>query len=326
MTVCYRGVVPTLTVCRICGGSLELMWRGRSAGHASPAFEPSFHGVGEHGDLYRCGTCRTVHQPSLPQGAELQNLYREMADETYLVEERGRRRTARRLLDLLGAHVPSGRLLDVGCGYGLLLDEARSRGYDVEGIELSSAAARYARARLGLRVLETSLEDPMLDGERYDAIAMVDVLEHVDDPVAALERVRSLLAPGGALLIATPDPSSFVARIAGRRWWCYLPAHYCLIPRGTLLKLLDANDLATVEDVPFVLSFTLGYWLAGLGERGGWASGMIASLASRLPRKLMLTASLRDEHVLLARAPAADARLQTPARALAGVEDSVAKH
>ena len=256
----------------------------------------------------------------------MQNLYREMADETYLVEERGRRRTARRLLDLLGAHVPSGRLLDVGCGYGLLLDEARSRGYDVEGIELSSAAARYARARLGLRVLETSLEDPMLDGERYDAIAMVDVLEHVDDPVAALERVRSLLAPGGALLIATPDPSSFVARIAGRRWWCYLPAHYCLIPRGTLLKLLEANDLAAVEDVPFVLSFTLGYWLAGLGERGGWASGMIASLASRLPRKLMLTASLRDEHVLLARAPAADARLQTSARALAGVEDSVAKH
>lgn len=75
-----------------------------------------------------------------------------------------------------------------------------------------------------------------------------------------------------------------------------------------------------------MLSFTLGYWLAGLGERGGWASGMIASLASRLPRKLMLTASLRDEHVLLARAPAADARLQTPARALVGVEDSVAKH
>jgi SAM-dependent methyltransferase len=243
----------------------------------------------------------------------LQNLYREMDDETYLVEERGRRRTARRLLDLLAGHVPSGRLLDVGCGYGLLLDEARSRGYEVEGIELSSAAARYARARLGLRVLETSLEESMLDGERFDAIVIVDVLEHVDDPVATLERVRSLLAPGGALLIATPDPSSFVARIAGRRWWCYLPAHYCLIPRATLRKLLEANDLATVEDVPFVLSFTLRYWLAGLGERGGWASGMIASVTSRLPRKLMFTASLKDEHVLLARAPAADARLQAPA-------------
>jgi hypothetical protein len=66
--------------------------------------------VGKHGDLYRCRDCRTVHQPSLPQGSELQSLYRAMVDESYLTEERGRRRTARRLLDLLGAHVPSGRL------------------------------------------------------------------------------------------------------------------------------------------------------------------------------------------------------------------------
>lgn len=296
-------VVTTLTACRICGGRLELMWRGRAA-HVSSAFQPSCHRVGEHGDLYRCPACGTVHQPSLPQGAELQGIYREMADETYLAEEYGRRRTARRLLDLLGAHSPSGRLLDVGCGYGLLLDEARRRGYDVEGVELSSAAAGHARERFGLRVLESSLDDPSLDGERYEAIVIVDVLEHLDDPVGAIERLRGLLAPGGALLIATPDPSSLVARLAGRRWWSYLPAHYCLIPRTTLRGLLDAHGLVTVEDVPFVLSFTLGYWLSGLAERGGRVGRKVASLASRLPRKLTLTASLRDEHVLIARRPA----------------------
>jgi SAM-dependent methyltransferase len=264
---------------------------------------PSCHRVGGHGDLYRCRNCGTVHQPSLPRGTELQDLYREMTDESYLAEETGRRRTARRLLGLLRLHQPRGRLLDVGCGHGLLLDEARRLGYDVEGIELSVTASQYARKSLGLHVREITVEDPALDEDRYDAIAIIDVLEHLDDPIACLERLCALLAPGGVLLVATPDPSSLVARVSGGRWWSYLPAHFHLIPRKTLRNLLRARGFVIVEDVPLVLSFTLGYWLAGLDERAGFAARVITNVASHLPRKMMLTASLRDEHVLLARSP-----------------------
>jgi 2-polyprenyl-3-methyl-5-hydroxy-6-metoxy-1,4-benzoquinol methylase len=242
-----------------------------------------------------------VHQPSLPQGAALHDLYREMSDADYLGEEEGRRRTARRLLDLLGAHVPGGRLLEVGCGHGLLLDEARRRGYGVEGLELSTEAARYAREELGLPVREIALEEGALDGEQYDAVLLVDVLEHLDDPVAAIERASSLLAPGGALLVVTPDPSSLTARIAGDRWWGYLPAHFCLIPRMTLRELMCAHGLVLAEDVPFVRSFTPRYWLAGLAERGGRVGGALAWAAERLPATAQLSASLGDERVLLAR-------------------------
>jgi SAM-dependent methyltransferase len=261
--------------------------------------------MGEHGDLYRCGDCGTVHQSSAPRGRELHDLYREMSDERYLREEEGRRRHARRLLDLLAVHMPRGRLLDIGCGYGLMLDEARRRGYDVEGVELSVAAARYARERLGLPVREMALEDAALDGaldgERYDVVLAVDVLEHFDDPVVALDRMCALLAPGGVLLIVTPDPSSFVARVAGSRWWCYEPAHICLIPRKTLYELIGRRGLTLAEDRPLVHTFTLRYWLAGLSECSGWAKGAIAYVAARLPRELTLTASLRDDRILLAR-------------------------
>ena len=242
-----------------------------------------------------------MHQPSLPKGVELHDLYRAMSDERYMLEERGRRRTARWLLDRLRAYLPNGRLLQVGCGYGLLLDEARRRGYEVEGVEPSVEAARYARDRLGLAVREMAVEEAELGGERYDAVLLVDVLEHLDDPVAALDRLLTVLAPGGTLLIVTPDPSSLTARIAGNHWWCYVPAHSCLIPRKTLRELLDARGLVVVEDVPSVHSFTPGYWLAGLGERGGWVGRTIAQVAARLPRRLLLTASLRDERVLFAR-------------------------
>jgi 2-polyprenyl-3-methyl-5-hydroxy-6-metoxy-1,4-benzoquinol methylase len=279
-----------------------LIQRG-GAGRLEPSdFNPSCHRVGEHYDLYRCVECGTVQQPSLPRGERLHELYRAGSDERYMLEERGRRRSAIRLLELLDTHVRRGRLLQVGCSYGLLLDEARRRGYEVEGVELSREATRYARERLGLKVHETAIEDLELEGALYDAILLVDVLEHLEDPLATLECLLAALAPGGAMLIVTPDPASVVARTAGSRWWCYVPAHLCLIPRGTLRELLTARGLTVLADRLSVHTFTLRYWLAGLGERGGWVGRAIAWAAARIPPDLMLTASLADERVMLARA------------------------
>jgi 2-polyprenyl-3-methyl-5-hydroxy-6-metoxy-1,4-benzoquinol methylase len=303
------GAVPTLTsdTCRICAGRLEFAQRGDSTEYEPSVFRPSHHRVGGVGDLYRCRDCGTVHQPSLPRGRELHDLYRAMSDEGYIREAEGRRRNARWLLDLLAEHVPGGRLLEVGCGYGLLLDEARRRGYEVEGVELSAEAVRYARERLGLPVREMALEDATLeaaaDGERYDAVVAVDVLEHLDDPVAALDRLCALLAPGGALLTVNGDPSSLVARVAGSRWWCYEPAHACLIPRRKLRELIHARGLVVVADATTVHSFSLRYWLTCLSERGGRAGGALAYVAARLPPTLMLKASLRDERAMVALQP-----------------------
>jgi hypothetical protein len=102
--------------CRICSGDLELKVQGDGGTVTAAALSPSAHGVGGHGDLLECTECGTVQQPVLPKGAELHDLYREMRDDEYLTEEAGRRATANRLLDMVGAHVPAGRLLDVGCG------------------------------------------------------------------------------------------------------------------------------------------------------------------------------------------------------------------
>jgi SAM-dependent methyltransferase len=250
--------------CRICAGTLSLRHPGTAAGPDAAAFSPSCHTPGAHGDLYACDECGTVQQPSLPPAAELAGLYREMSDEAYLAEEAGRRATARRLLDMIGRYAPAGRLLDVGCGHGLLLDEARSRGYEAEGVELSRSAAAYARDVLGLDVREIPLEEVKHDDQGYAAIVLADVLEHMEDPVAAIRRCRELLRPGGVLCVVTPDPGSATARVAGGRWWALLPAHVCLIPRLTLRELLTAAGLVVSDDVSFVRTFTARYWLAGL--------------------------------------------------------------
>lgn len=288
--------------CAICRGPLFLRYRGNDAPPSAASFAPSRHQPAEHGDLYECRRCGTVQQPSLPAAGELHSLYRAMEDGDYLAEEAGRRRTAARVLDLIGQHVPRGRLLDVGCGHGVLLAEARARGYDVLGLELAAGAVAHAREELGLPVMDVPLEDFGLEPrEPFDVIVLADVLEHLEDPVEAIDSCCDLLADGGVLCIVTPDPSAPAARLAGRRWWGYVPAHRCLLPRRTVLELLASRGLVISTDVPLVRSFTARRWVEGLAERAGAFAGPLRRLAAH--ERLMasdVSLSLGDERVVLA--------------------------
>jgi SAM-dependent methyltransferase len=281
--------------CGICSGPLRLRYRGDAPVLGAEAFAPSCHSVSGYADLYECERCGTVQQPDLPSGAELHDLYRGMRDDAYLAEEKGRRRTARRLLEAIERHAPRGRMLEVGCGHGLLLDEARARGWAVEGLELAAESREHARS-LGLDVRDETLEE--IDGGSYHAVVLSDVLEHLDDPVDALHRIARLLVPGGVALIVTPDPASRAARLAGPRWWGYLPSHTYLVPHSTLRELLRDAGLETVEERHLWRTFTLGYWIAGLGERSRPLQPVVAAA-----RKLgvPVTLALGDERVVVAR-------------------------
>lgn len=287
--------------CRICGGPLELRYAGTTVKPTPEGFAPAVHGRGMHGDLYRCLGCGTVQQPSLPGGDALHELYRQMSDDEYLREELGRRQTARRLLDVLAVHARGRRLLDVGSSYGLMLDEASRRGYEVLGVELSSAGVRHTREVLTAPVLEAGLETADLSPASFDAIVMTDVFEHLDEPVAALDRAAQLLAPGGVLVLTTPDPSSLTARLAGSRWWSYLLAHRCLVPRATMRQLFTAHRLAIEAETPYVRAFTLGYWLDGFADRGGAAAALTNASRRVLPTQRLVGAALRDEWTYVAR-------------------------
>jgi 2-polyprenyl-3-methyl-5-hydroxy-6-metoxy-1,4-benzoquinol methylase len=285
--------------CRICSGTLELHLHGAGGVPAPAALAPSAHAPRQHGDLLLCRECGAVQQPSLPRGERLHGLYRQSSDDAYLTEEAGRRATAARLLDLVAPHVPAGRLLDVGCGPGLLLDEARRRGYATAGLELMPSAARHARQALGLDVREIALED-FDEPDGFDVVVLADVIEHLDDPVAGVAHAARLLRPGGVLCVVTPDPSSVTARLAGSRWWGYLPAHTCLLPRRTLRELLAAAGLVVSTDVPAVRVFSARRWIGGLAERLGPLRRPLDHVAAALPATASLRLTLHDERVVLA--------------------------
>ena len=137
--------------CRICSGELELLVRGNGAALTAAALSPSRTPSAATATCSPAASAARSSSRSCPSGDALHDLYREMRDDDYLDEEAGRRATANRLLDLIGAHVPRGRLLDVGCGHGLLLDEARTRGYETRRARAlargGAARARGARPR-----------------------------------------------------------------------------------------------------------------------------------------------------------------------------------
>ncbi len=127
----------------------------------------------------------------------------------------------RRLLGWLESYVSGDgrRLFDVGCGTGALLSVARERGWQVRGLEVGKESSQYARDCLGIDVAETSLYDADIEAESFDVVAMTEVIEHIEDPLDALRRVRRWLRPGGLLLLTTPNVQSLYKRLFGARWW-----------------------------------------------------------------------------------------------------------
>jgi SAM-dependent methyltransferase len=108
---------------------------------------------------------------------------------------------------------PRGRVLDVGCGTGFLLEALAHRGFSGIGIDLSPESVAHSRRRLAelgaddrLRAEVGSAYEPP-EGP-FDLIALTDVLEHLEDPRACLRALRPQLAPGGLVVISTPNRHS----------------------------------------------------------------------------------------------------------------------
>jgi 2-polyprenyl-3-methyl-5-hydroxy-6-metoxy-1,4-benzoquinol methylase len=101
----------------------------------------------------------------------------------------------------------SGRLLDMGCGLGFFMNSmATYRNWDVYGCEISPAAVRFAREKLGLeKVICGRLEECNLPKHSFDIITMWDVLEHIPKPDMLIRRCHELLKEGGMCFIRTPN-------------------------------------------------------------------------------------------------------------------------
>lgn len=292
--------------CVVCGaGGLRLHLRvAGSAGAAGLVPTTTRFGVAL-ADIVRCTNCGHMQLAEFPDAEELGEAYEAAGSEDYASEEAGQRATAAALLARIEDHTGRGRLLDVGCWLGFLLAEARERGWEGVGVEPSEFASAWARRRLGVDVRTAGLEG-IPAGERFEAVVMADVIEHLVDPAAALERVRGVLAPSGVLAFVLPDAGSPLARALGRRWWSVLPTHVQYFTRGSLAWLLEASGFELLACGTAPKSFSVRYYLERIEGYSPRLSRALVALAERTRVDERLWApDFRDRMQVLARPVAA---------------------
>jgi SAM-dependent methyltransferase len=159
----------------------------------------------------------------------------------------------RRRLALLGP--PAGALLDVGAGRGRFVASARAAGWNATGIEPSPREPAE-------HVIAVALEEAQVAPGSVQAITLWHVLEHVEDPEAALRRLRGWLAPGGTLLVGVPNLASVQARAGGARWYHLdLPRHRTHFTARGLEILLDRCGFELVRTEHVLLEHNpFGLW------------------------------------------------------------------
>jgi len=145
-----------------------------------------------------------------------------------------------------------GKFLDVGCGEGFALAYFRKNGYEVKGIDFSSAGVESKNPDC-MDVLSTGdvfklLEEEISSGNKYDVVWLQNVLEHVLDPVALLKSLRKLVSSKGIAVITVPNDCSVVQREALKRkhidraFWIAPPDHLSYFDYSSLRNIAVASE------------------------------------------------------------------------------------
>lgn len=108
-------------------------------------------------------------------------------------------------LKLILKHQRAGRMLDVGCGVGNFLNQAREAGFSVQGIETHDEFREAARSEYNIDVQTGIFEEMELPRDHYQVVTMWETLEHIYHPKAAIKRAFEILAPKGILAISVPN-------------------------------------------------------------------------------------------------------------------------
>jgi 2-polyprenyl-3-methyl-5-hydroxy-6-metoxy-1,4-benzoquinol methylase len=266
--------------------------------------EPGF----ERGALavVRCPGCGLEWQSPFPSPDRLRELYAGdyfqrwgARDPAALERVRAMKQASHRdLLRELARLRPGGRLLDLGCAMGFLLEAAEQAGFQGWGLELNPEAARVARARFGDRIAQGGLDDAAFPGALFDVVTLIDVLEHVPDPAGLLSAVHRRLLPGGVLAALLPNSASLMRRLLGRRWPHYAPEHLFFWTPAALRRQLAAAGFDVREIRTGIRkTYTAEYLKAYAAVTGAWLPpglGWLGRRQLRVPTGEMLAFAVKS--------------------------------
>jgi 2-polyprenyl-3-methyl-5-hydroxy-6-metoxy-1,4-benzoquinol methylase len=279
---------PLGRACPACGGGPLLAWR------TVPGSDPAL--PGDYA-LARCPACGSaVTRAPAPAEAHEEGAYGGGAPRGAGIAGPLLRAFDRRRLTFLAraGGRPPGRLLDIGAGRGRFVAQARAAGWEADGIEPSRRGVTGAH-RLGVELQQAGIDDAVVAPRSVDAATLWHVLEHLDEPDAALARIAGWLRPGGLLVVGVPNLASVQARAGGAGWYHLdVPrhrTHFTVTGLHALLRRHGLEPVAThhllAEHNPF------GLWQSAVSHATRTPSWLYHALKRNAPlrsRDAVLTA------------------------------------
>ena len=215
-------------------------------------------------DLYRCVGCGTEFVRPQPSDDRLAEIYGPSYYEPWHQESAENVRLSKELTFapiLAAAQLePGQRLLDVGCATGQFAGLAARSGLKVFGVDLNADAIEVARGAVPeARFHAGTMADVPFPADEFDAVVMVDFIEHVRSPEHELETIAQRLAPGGKLVISTPRVDSGVRRLTGKYWPQYREEHLTYFSESGLQAVLQRIGFAISSIAPTKKMLTPAY-------------------------------------------------------------------
>ena len=211
--------------------------------------------------MWKCLSCGFIYLNPRPDFASLRSYYQSYLPEDELGIEQWRQMMSPVFswaAHFIEKNHPTGRLLDVGTGYGHFLLKMERRGWEALGLDISVAGVEYGRKRLGLNILAQTLTESQLPDNHFDVITAFYLIEHLDDPMAFLRECHRVLKPGGLILIRYPHttPIKDFLRLLGIPNSLYdAPYHLSDFSPKTIKKFLDKAGFTRCQS--FIGGYTL---------------------------------------------------------------------
>jgi SAM-dependent methyltransferase len=203
--------------------------------------------------ISKCSSCTLVFLNPMPDDSILVHLYPE---DFYAYQDFEQKPSWLKQL-ILKILLPSfetrdptfskpGKVLDIGCGSGEFLAKMRDLGWETNGVEVSSAAAKLGNERFGLDIFTGSLLESSFPDNYFDYIRSNHSLEHIYNPNQTIAEIHRILKPGGKVHIGVPNINSFNAKMFGEYWW-YLgaPVHTFNYSVKTLTEMLKKHGFTS---------------------------------------------------------------------------------